>query len=205
MPSSEIEEMLAAAAEAEAAQGSKPIGACIRLLQCYTCKTLEVLPDYPQAANPQDDASLHYVNEKHGGETQNPHNGALHRIEKRVWEDRAAKRQIVDEMWKGTTGFTPSYYDVKDQMRDDAVTCWNEHRKPNSEQPCLDYRDNSKIIRPPTRKDRKQMARELELAGQRNNIDLDRLANDMPKLYLCSFCPYQTVVDHKKRMMRGEE
>lgn len=204
MPSREVEEMLAELAEAEAQQGTRPIGECVRILQCFECKSMDVLPDYPPQANPNDDAALHHVDQRHGGDTQQPHYRALHRIEKKVWEDRDAKKQFIDKMWSGVSGFTPSYYNVQDTLKDDAMKCWKDHRQPTADKPCLDYRSSSRIIKPPTRKDRKEMRRELEMAGQRNNIDLDRLEHDIPKLYVCSFCPYQVVVDHKKRVERGE-
>lgn len=206
MPSREVEEMLAEAAERDGQTADANAGAQIRLLQCWECKTLEVLPDYPPSANPAQDATLHYVDEKHGGGTENPHYRALHRVPQVVWEDRKAKRQIVKDMWstESMSGFTPGYYDIKDQLREDATQCWKDHRRPTREHPCVDYRSSAKLIKPPTVKDRKQAARELDMAGMRNKIDLDRMQHDVPSTFLCSFCPYQTVVEFVRREQRGE-
>ena len=168
----------------------------VRLLQCFTCKSVEVMPDYE--GNPDLDVVLHTLDERHGGHTQQPHHRALHRVEKRVWEDRAAKRHIVDQMWSGETGFKPSYYDVKDTLQEDAVKCFNEHRR---QIPCIDWRDDSKRLKAPTTSMRQQLAKDMPRSF---HGDRDRIAHGAPTVHLCSFCPVQVAVDHAKRKARGE-
>lgn len=174
-------------------------GPQIRVLCCFECKSLEVMPDY--IGNPEYDAVLHTLDERHGGHSQMPHDRTIIRVEKRVWDDRPARKQIIDRAYEGKTGFAPSYYDIKDTLAEDAGKCFVAH---NRSVPCLDYKDSSKRLRAPTAKDRRTVARELEQAGMRNKVDLDRLANDVPIIYLCEFCPVQVAVDFKKRQERGE-
>lgn len=189
-----------AQAEVDAAGGVVG-GEQTRVLICFECKTQEQIPDYPPTDNPNNDVTLHYVDEKHGGQTDRPHYRTVLRIPLVAWEDMPARRQILAQAWKEEKGLSPSYYDLKDTLKEDAVNC---HKLHNRQVPCLDWHDHSKKLRPPTRKDRKQAARELELAGQRNNLDLDRLASGGPTIFLCDFCPVAVAVDYAKRKELGQ-
>lgn len=191
-------EILEAAQAADEAAASKPLGECLRLLQCFECKSVEELPDYPLAAKPADDVTLHYLDRKHGGGSEQPHHRTLHRIEKRVWGDRAAQRQIMDQMWTSEKGFKPSYYDIKDTLKDDAVKCHIAHQR---QVPCIDWKDSSKRLTSPTSKDRKQLARDLPRSF---GGDRDAIAHGGPVQYLCDFCPVASAVEYAKRVARGE-
>jgi len=192
----EAAEMLEAAAAADAAAASRPMGPQLRLLQCWDCKTVEELPDFE--GHPDNDVTLHYVDEKHGGRTEQPHYRTLHRVEQRVWEDRAAKRQLIEGMWKDTTGFTPSYYDVKNTLQEDAVKCHIAHHR---SVPCLDYRDSSKRLTNPTRSMRERLAKDMPRSF---HGDRDAIAKGGPVTYLCDYCPVRVAVDYAKRKARGE-
>lgn len=192
------EEMLEAAAAADEAAASRPLGEQIRILQCFACKTMEELPDFPPDANPVDDVTLHYVDEKHGGRSEQPHHRTLLRVEKRVWEDRKARRQIVDQAWSEEKGFKPSYYDVKLTLQDDAVKCHIAHQR---QVPCIDYRDSTKRLTAPTAAARQALAKEMPRSF---GGDRDRIAKGAPIQYLCSFCPVQVAVEHAQRKARGE-
>lgn len=192
------EEMLEAAQAADEAAASRPIGECVRLLQCFECKTLEEFPDFPATGNPNDDSTLHYVDEKHGGHSEMPHHRAVHRVERRVWDDRPARRQIVDQMWTDVKGFTPSYYDIKNNLMEDAVKCHVAH---NRQVPCIDFKDGSKRLSNPTRSMRERLARDMPRSF---GGDRDAIAKGGPTQYLCDFCPVKVAVDFAKRQARGE-
>lgn len=192
------EEMLEAAQAADEAAASRPLGEQLRLLQCFTCRTMEELPDFPPEANPNDDVTLHYIDRKHGGETQQPHHRTLLRVEKRVWEDRKARRQIVEQAWTAEKGFKPSYYDIKSTLQEDAVNCHRAHQR---QVPCIDWRDSSKRLTPPTQRDREKLARELPRSF---GGDRERIAKGAPTQFLCDYCPVAVAVEHAKRKARGE-
>lgn len=193
------EEMLEAAQAADQAAASKPLGEQLRILQCFQCKTMEELPDYPPEANPADDVTLHYLDEKHGGRTEMPHHRTLLRVEKRVWEDRKARRQIVEQAWETEKGFKPSYYDIKNTLQEDAVKCHVAHRR---QVPCIDWRDSSKRLTAPTAAARQKLAAELPRSF---GGDRDRLAKGAPTQFLCDYCPVAVAVEYAKRKARGEE
>lgn len=173
-------------------------GPQLRILQCFSCRSMEELPDYPAEANPDDDVTLHYLDEKHGGRTQQPHHRTLLRIEKRVWDDRAARRQIVERAWESTSGFKPSYYDIKATLQEDAVNCHRAHQR---QVPCIDWRDSSKRLTAPTQGDRERLARDLPRSFRG---DRERIAKGAPTQFLCDYCPVSVAVEHAKRRARGE-
>jgi hypothetical protein len=175
-------------------------GPQIRVLICMECKTAEQLPDYPPDARPEDDVVLHTVDEKHGGQTQQPHYRTVLRVPETAWKDRAAKQQILDRAFEGVTGFKPSYYDIKDTLQEDAVKCHISHHR---QVPCIDYRDASKKLRAPTQKDRDALVADLS-GTQRNKFNLEAVKHGAPTVYLCDFCPVQVAVEFKQRQERGE-
>lgn len=192
------EEMLEAAAAADEAAASRPLGEQLRILQCFTCKSMEELPDYPPESNPLNDVVLHHVDEKHGGTSQQPHHRTLLRVEKRVWEDRKARRQIVEQAWSEEKGFKPSYYDIKNTLMDDAVKCHTAHKR---QVPCIDWMDSSKRLRSPSQSDRERLAKDLPRSF---GGDRDAIAHGAPQQYLCNYCPVAVAVEHAKRVARGE-
>jgi hypothetical protein len=158
-------------------------GPCLRLLQCWDCKSVEELPDF--TGLPEDDVILQYADEKHGGQTQQPHTRTLMRVEKAHWEDRTIRMQIHRQMWADTKGFVPEYYHTKSTMQEDAAKCFAAHRR---SVPCIDYQDSSKRLGNPAASARRQLSRET---GQ-------DFTGGGPKIYLCSFCPVQQAVDQAK-------
>lgn len=159
---------------------------------------MEELPDYPPDGPPQLDVHLHYIDEKHGGHTEQPHYRTLLRVPVAAWNDRAAKKQIVKDAWATEKGFAPSYYDVKDTLKEDAVNC---HRRHNRQVPCLDYRDSSKRLRAPTQDERDKLAANLPRAFKG---DRDAIKHGAPQAFLCDFCPVQVAVEYAQRKARGE-
>jgi hypothetical protein len=144
---------------------------------------MEELPDFEGL--PEHDVTLQYIDERHGGQTQMPHTRALHRVEKRFWDDRGVRRQIVEGMWKSTSGFVPEYYHTKDTLVEDAQKCFIAHRR---SVPCIDYQDRSKRIGNPAAGDRKALSKDTRRD----------FTGGGPKVFLCNFCPIQTHVDRMK-------
>lgn len=155
----------------------------VRLLQCWVCKTVEEIPDFEGL--PEDDHVLQYVDEKHGGETQQPHHRALLRVEKAHWENRQIRRRIHTQMWADTKGFVPEYYAVRDTLREDAGKCFAAHRR---QVPCIDYQDRSKRLGNPAARMRKELSKEMKRD----------FTGGGPKVFLCSYCPVQGYVDRAK-------
>lgn len=171
-------------------------GPCIRLLQCFDCKSMDVIPDF--VGNPEDDVTLHYTDEKHGGHTQQPHTRALHRIPQKFWDNDKLKKQIVDGMWEDVTGFTPDYYAARDNLKEDATKCFVAHHRAI---PCIDWHEDSKRLRAPTGELRRQLAKDIP--RNLHHIDRDRLAKGAPVQFLCDYCPVKIAVDRRKREERG--
>lgn len=157
----------------------------IRVLQCWDCRSMEELADFQGL--PEHDHVLQHIDERHGGQSAQPHNRALHRVGKEHWDDRAVRKQIVKQMWASTTGFVPEYYHTRDTMHEDAAKCFAKHHR---QVPCLDYQDSSKRLGNPAWRDRLRLTKEL----RRDVGDL----GPGPKVYLCNFCPIQTYVDRAK-------
>lgn len=172
----------------------------IRILQCFDCRTMQVMVDYPPDADPEYDVVLHDIDMDHGGqeeETARIHNRTVHRVQEAMWDQPRVRRSIVARMWEGTTGFAPSYYDAQNTLAEDAMKCWTAHRRPGlaSSHLCGDYHNDSKRIGNPARKERKALAHILRD---------DNLINQGPKVYLCQFCPYESDVQRMKADKFGD-
>lgn len=158
---------------------------------------MEVIPYYE--GNPDYDVLLHNVDDKHGGHETDPvriHERALHTVVEALWDNPRVRRQLVKQMWDGTKGFTPEYYDVKDTYKDDAMSCYQLHKRPGRHTHlCSDYRNSDKRIGNPAYQDRVKMSRELR--------DHD-LRYSGPKIYLCQFCPYESEVNAMKADKHGD-
>jgi hypothetical protein len=163
----------------------------LRVLQCFECKSMEVMPDYDPALPPAFDAVLHEIDKRHGGDTETPHYRTIERISEKAWENMPLRRQMVKQMWSETTGFTPAYYDARDTLKDDAVKCFQQHHR---QVPCIDYQDSSKRLGNPAAADRARLAREMR--------DED-IKHSAIRIYLCNFCPVQVKVDQMKRDAGG--
>lgn len=158
-------------------------GPHLRVLQCFTCRSMEELPDF--GGRPDDDVLLHIADHHHGGHEEDPvriHDRALHRVPEKVWTDPATKRVVVEQMWSGVTGFTPAYYDTQNNFREDALTCFSAHLRPEGS--CPDYCTQPKRLTNPA-------------AEMRRYVGLDPKGG--PKVYLCSFCPVHSYYSRRNR------
>jgi hypothetical protein len=119
------------------------------------------------------------------------HFGNLHLIPKSQWEhpdseQRAAIRQrTLFQMWGESTGYPPEFYDAKSAFTEDAGKCFERHGRPGQSDKnfaCIDYQDESKRLT-----DREWKLRHPESM----------------EVFLCTFCPYQSVVTTRIRMAKG--
>ena len=74
----------------------------------------------------------------------------------------------LKERW---TGFHPEFYATKDTYLEDAMRCYNLHRRPTT---CIDWHDDGRRVTPASWKGR--------------------------EVYLCDFCPVASAVTTAQRM-----
>lgn len=147
----------------------------IRLLLCLECKSLQPLPDYE--GDPHNDWDLKYLIEKHEYASGDRHKGNLIRLPKNLWDDPKGREEITKQIKDGLIGggLPDAFYDVKDTLNEDAMTCFSRHGRNPA---CSDYRSDSKRLSAGTDKARK----DLGLAPLRSNR------------FLCDHCPVHSLV-----------
>jgi hypothetical protein len=121
------------------------------------------------------------------------HFGDLHVVPNDDWnhpdpEKREGIRQkILFQMWGESTGYPPEFYAVQDTYKEDANACFRKHGSPGGSDHgpanCVDYQDDSKRLTDRQWKDRHP---------------------EQSHVWLCTFCPYQSVVTTRIRMGRGD-
>lgn len=143
----------------------------IRVLQCFSCKTLEVLPDYE--GHPDGDEFLRKASEVHN---RGGHLGNLLRVDRRDWDTPSTRDQLVEKIWEssGHSGFDPTFYATKDQYTYDAAVCYQKHNRPER---CGDYKSDRMKLMPDT-------AAERKAAG---------LGKFQSNVFLCQFCSQHAV------------
>lgn len=154
----------------------------VRLLVCHdervhtTARTIEEVP--PFEGDPRDDVDLEYIlATRHTYPSGTRHVGQLLIVDKQDWDNTEVRKQIIERIHeaRGHTGFDKSFYDVKDNLNADAMTCWQRHGRVRI---CGDYRDSSKKLDAGTEKAR----RDLGIAPARLNR------------FLCDHCPVDSIV-----------
>ena len=169
----------------------------IRLLACKNCKSIEPLDDYtgPPEMAERWDVILNVALERHkDGVERRPHIGQLFKVPKRAWESPEVQEQILKEMTARfdpnyTTGLGDAAYAMRDNFREDAMKCWEQHmRTPN----CSDYKSESKQLVPDTQAERKE-------AGVAR---FDK-SNPNTQRFLCEYCPVHSLVQQAARKRAG--
>jgi hypothetical protein len=151
----------------------------MRILICLTCKSLEELPDFDGPA--EYDVLLEGLIDRHKFDNadRTPHLGNLIAIDKKDWEDKKKREEILVQIKTalagGTTGFDPEFYASKNTYQADAMACFNSHKRPAAG--CIDWHNDDKRIGNPTK------------VGWQIG----------PKIYQCDFCPVRAWVDKKKQ------
>jgi len=164
----------------------------IRVLFCLVCDTMEELPLYD--GHPDNDHLLQILCDRHVFPSGEPHKGHLFRMPQLQWENVEVRKRVIDQIKgggsKGINEFDEKFYDTKNTFKEDAMTCYNKHLRPTDG--CQDYNSASKRLLPDTKAERKD-------AGLSSP---DKAPG--PKNYLCQFCPVQSIVSHKARVLRGD-
>jgi len=166
------------------------------LIICHPCQTIDEIPDY-DPDNADNDPRIGYILETHL--RRHPSFEDRHVLEwcklgfvpTRHWKDPEYRKDITKKILEsdGRTGFDKDFYDVQNQMKADALECWNRHNQPayksNTQPKCNDYLDVSKEIKPNT-------SRERKAAGLPTYDD-----TKVKRSFICEYCPYhQSVKSH---------
>jgi hypothetical protein len=140
----------------------------MRVLVCRDCRNLEELPDFQ--GHPDDDVFLEYVVQEHPN-----HMGQLFRLPIGIWMMPEARDTLIKQMMgfnEGLAAFDPSFYEVRNTFKEDALICFKAHNRPKGG--CGDFNSEKKELKPKT-------------AAERKEAGLSTRA--LPKIHLCSFCP----------------
>lgn len=166
-------------------------GPDIRLLYCLVCDSIEELP--PFEGEPEDDQLLEILVERHVFPSGEPHKGHLMKLPQLQWESPGIRKEIIKQMKgggsKGIDEFDPDFYATRNTFQEDALKCYNAHLRPTDG--CPDYESDSKRLLPNTKADRKELGL----------VDPSKAPG--PKNYLCYFCPISSVIEAKKRALKG--
>ena len=148
-----------------------------RLLICNTCRTIEEMPDY-EGPDDRDDVLI-YLASKHRFPDGNEHFGRMGKVETKHWESESKRKQIIQQIRDsaGHTGLDQEFYDTKNNLQADAMTCWT--RDHNRVKACPDYKSESKLLKPDTKDDRRRLGIKEEFRST---------------TYLCDFCPVKSMV-----------
>lgn len=160
------------------------------LLVCADCGTIEHVPafDGPVERNEPFQARLrnHLVPLADSTAT---HSIATTTVNAKLWAENEEFRQYIakqisDAQKTGDVGFGHEFYNLKSTFAEDAMSCWrNEHNRTEN---CQDYNSDKKRLVADTR-------------GERKELGLSVKSKDRPGMYLCSFCPYKSLVMSRAR------
>lgn len=92
-----------------------------------------------------------------------------------MWEGH--RDEVLKGLQERWTGFHPEFYATKDTYREDAIRCYNLHRRPKGAD-CIDWEEDNRRVTP------------ANWAGS--------------PVYLCHFCPVASAVTTAKRLLRGD-
>lgn len=164
----------------------------IRLLICNVCNTIEPIPMFD--GPPEHDELLNYRLAPHRTTEGHPHVGMLPTVSEKSWNDPVRQKKIIEELNKaragGEVGLGSELYNLRSTFEDDAMRCWRiEHNRTTD---CGDYKsDRMKLTPQHTR-------------GDRKDLGLETRSKHMPtSTWLCTFCPYHTVVMEQTRRAQG--
>lgn len=106
------------------------------------------------------------------------------------WSDGQVRDRILRQIWADGTGYPDEFYAAKDTFREDAGYCYQTHNRPGSEKgphACIDYQSDSKRL----------TDSQWRLRGEMQGMSRE-------DVFLCTFCPYSSVVTTRKRSARGD-
>lgn len=163
----------------------------VRLLLCLDCKSLDEVPDFE--GRPEDDFYLEYFSAKHETSGGTRHRGNLVRVPKSAWDSPAQAevlKQIKDALGGNAAGLGSAFYNTRNQLVEDAMTCFGQHMRNPA---CSDYKSSSKEL---------SVSDELK-ADWKDVTGKKRPKNIGPKKYLCEFCPVDSLVKAASRSRKG--
>lgn len=163
----------------------------IRLYICSDCKQIIPIESADSTIVPpyKYDYLLHRIEEDHGWRG---HNFAVISVNKDAWDDAdgSGRKTIVANIQAAAKnggsmlskdGFLgEDLYQVKDQFKEDALTCWKQHNRTLN---CDDWKTPPKLVEPDTKALRKSEG----LAQYRSNI------------HICNWCPVTSMIEAKIR------
>lgn len=166
----------------------------MRVLKCSRCRTIEVVPDYegPEGGENSAEYDLHlkFFTDPHVNGKCNREDFSTVRFPTRFWVIPKVKESIERQLIQGAEGldvFGTNAYAMRNNFQADAMTCWIKDH--NQTDDCVDYKSDKKLIKPDTAKERLEAGLEKESRG--------------PKVYLCDYCPYKSVVQKKAFKKQG--
>jgi hypothetical protein len=146
-----------------------------RLLACYDCSVLSKLPDYE--GHPSMDMALIEVCKMH------EHNdipdrakkgGQLFGVDTETYDKLDPVTVINKELAKAEV----QMHDFRDELKEEAMKCFNAHGRPGEGDGCPDFESEAKTI------------------GRKAGIPKDK------RMFLCHFCPFThgvVVVENRRK------
>jgi hypothetical protein len=160
----------------------------MRVLKCSRCRTIEEVPDYegPEGGenSAEYDLPLKFFTDPHVNGRCTREDFSTVRFPTRFWVIPKVKESVIHQLKEGAEGldvFGTNAYAMKNNFQSDAMTCWIKDHKQTED--CDDYKSEKKLIKPDTAKERLEAGMAKEGRG--------------PKVYLCDYCPYKSVVQKK--------
>lgn len=185
-----------------------------RLLQCFDCATVEVLPDLLGPKGSPDPLLDRLLEIGHRGPLDNEqgarrvrmghgrvreiqegeeHIGNLHSVANDDWNNpdvekrERVRQQILFQMWGSYTGYPPEFYAAQDTYKEDAGHCYERHGRPGGS-------DHGPANCGDYQDDSKRLT---DRAWRARHSDIE-------EIFLCHWCPYTSVVVTRKRLARGD-
>lgn len=174
----------------------------MRLLICMDCHTIEELPDYngpletvrvpapdgtmmeAQVPPVGEDHLLEHLSEPH---RKQEHRGQLVSVPEENWRDTQTRveilKQLRDQLKGASTGLDPEAYAIKNTFQEDALKCFNAHRRPKDG--CIDWESRSKVL------GNSLLTEDEKTAARKHGL------HSKQKRYLCHFCPVASQVKTK--------
>jgi hypothetical protein len=142
-----------------------------RLLACYQCGTLSKLPDF--SGHPTMDMALIEVckmHQHHEVPDDQHKGGQLFMLDQATYDKIDPVTEVRKELAKNHVDM----HDMRDELKDEAMKCFNRHGRPNDS--CIDFESEHKTI------------------GRKNGVPKAK------RMYLCHFCPFThgVVVPHNR-------
>lgn len=162
----------------------------LRLLICHDCESIQELPWYD--GDPRQDDTLNYRVAEHRFPNGDEHRGVLATVPVDHWEKASHRQEIVEKITTASgrpgtaAGLGATYYDVKSNFQQDAITCWKKHSRTSD---CAEWRGDHKRLYPDTKADRKELGLNPK---------------ERPNTWLCDFCPVTSIYAQKRNAARGD-